>query len=82
MDGVTYCGARTFAIGGQPDWVTLSGDQLTLTSNSVFDVTASVSVTLTVSLDSGASTEVTITVSLACPVGFTCNDGTTPYDPS
>ena len=81
MDGVTYCGPRTFEISGQPDWVTLSGDMLTLTSSDVFDLADSLSVTLTITLEDGASKEVTITVERTCPDGSTCNSKSTPYDP-
>ena len=45
-DGQTFCGARTFTLEGNPEWVSVEGDQLTLTSSSdkygMFEVTLSV----------------------------------------
>ena len=46
-DGQTFCGARNFELEGNPEWVSVQGDQLTLTSLSekygMFEVTLSVS---------------------------------------
>jgi hypothetical protein len=46
MDGTSWFGPRTFALQGNPDWLSLDGDQLTITSNSMFDYTETVSVTI------------------------------------
>ena len=84
-DGISYCGARTFTLDTSPEWVDLSGDSLVLTSDYVFDKTATSSATLTVSITVVADTvetvvsdTVSVDFSLTCPTDWTCtNEGTT-----
>ena len=42
-DGQTFCGARNFELEGNPEWVSVQGNQLTLTSisdmDAIFEVT-------------------------------------------
>ena len=84
MDGFSYCGPRTLSISGQPDWVTLVGEQLTLTSSSVFDFTDTVTLTFRVVLDnySEASATTTFDVTLTCPAELTCYDSNSKTTPA
>ena len=83
MDGTSWFGPRTFGLQDNPDWLSLDGDQLTITSNSMFDYTETVSATLLAIANCvpEVSGSQAITVSLTCPDGWTCNDGSTPRVP-
>lgn len=51
MDGVSFCGPRTYTISNNPGTLSISGDLLTLISTDPNDAIGTVTVTITASLD-------------------------------
>ena len=76
MDGTSWIGARTYSLAGEPEWARIEGDQLIITSSSMFDYTSSVpNVSLQALVSDSCSATTTLTVSRTCPDEWTCNDG-------
>ena len=77
MDGTSFCGQRYWSVHDQPYWIDVSGDQLILTSNNLFDKTTTKE--LNVKVQPGNSFWVytqkyPVIFSLTCPSDQTCTD--------
>ena len=76
MDGHSLCGPRTYSLIDAPSYLTIDGDSLTITSNSIDDELQEHAVILKVSLNDYSEfqyQEITIQASIDCPMGTICN---------
>ena len=70
MDGHSFCGPRVFSLIDAPSYLTIDGNSLTITSNSIDDVLQEHAVILRVSLSDYQELqyqEITIHASIDCP---------------
>ena len=84
-DGLSLCPNRIYTLADGPEWLTLSGDVLKITSNDFSTEPSTEMATVTVALeaDESITLQFQVQVSLVCADGFSCGGDASSdsYDP-